>query len=299
MKPIAAFPSLMVCLAFSVFLLSCVEREDVTGPESDYTIQGTVQYWRDQSAAAGVPVGLSSIYKSETCITDSTGSYFFEGIKDVHYTIFPIETDEIDCYFIPESKEVTVRQTDITVLRFSALKYPKIILINNGPKKIIGVRVSAYARPQVWSDNLLSDDLAPFSGSEMIRIKHGTRLMEVTGIEDTEHFSDWIKISNILPGDSLVFPLTSLVKVENSSSKTLVRVAIDRDFSFPGLSMSFASGNLLRNWLAPGSVSEDIYYWPGQSDVTLTYLENSDSNIVILENIDISPGDTVYILFEI
>jgi len=298
MKRITAVIPLMVCLAFSMMLLSCVEREDVAGPETGYTISGTVQYWRDQSAAAGVLVGLSGISKSETCITDSTGSFSFTDVEDGTYTILPIETAEIDCYFIPESKKVTVREEDITVFRFSALKYPRLILRNNSPKKIIGVRVSAYARPQVWSDNILSGDLAPFSGSEMIRLKSGTKLMEVTGVEGTLQFAEWIKVSYIAPGDTLVFPLSSLIKVANNSSKTLVRVTIDRDFSFPGLSMSMGSENLLKNWLTPGSVSENIYYWPGLSDFTLTYLENSDSNFVEIQNIDITPGDTVYIPFE-
>lgn len=297
----APFIHLMVCLAFLMILLSCVKREDVTGPESvsGYTIRGSVQYWGDEIAAAGVLVGLSGISKSETCITDSTGSFSFTDVEDGTYTIFSIETAEIDCYFIPESKKVTVREEDITVFRFSALKYPRLILRNNSPKKIIGVRFSAYTRPQVWSDNLLSGDLAPFSGSEMIRLKSGTKLMEVTCVEDTLQFAEWIKVSYIAPGDTLVFPLSSLIKVANNSSKTVVRVEIDRDFSFPGNSMSLVSGNLLTKLLAPGSVSENIYYWPGLTDFTLTYLENSDSNFVEIQNIDITPGDTVYLSFEI
>lgn len=74
----------MVCLAFSMMLLSCVEREEVTGleTESGYTIRGSVQYWGDEIAAAGVLVGLSGISKSETCITDSTGSFSFTDVED-------------------------------------------------------------------------------------------------------------------------------------------------------------------------------------------------------------------------
>ncbi len=293
--------ALIFCLAFSMILLSCNKGKEVTvsEPQATYTILGSVQYWGNNKAVAGVKVGLSSLNKSETCITDSTGSYLFEVIGDVHYTIFPIETEEIDCYFSPESREVIVRDKDITLISFIASKYPKVILQNNSPKIITGVRISPYSKTQTWSDNLLSTDLAPFSGSERIHIKAGNKIMEVTWVENTVQSADWVSIDNVLPGDSLVFPLNSLIKVENRSSETLVSVVIGRHFTFPGSILGFNSGNLLRTLLVPGSVSEDIYCWPGQSDVKLTYLENADSINVILENVDISPGDTVYIPFEI
>jgi hypothetical protein len=298
MKPIAAFPSLMVCLAFSVFLLSCVEREDVTGPESGYTIQGTVQYWRDQSAAAGMTIELRSAYAETTCITDSTGSFCFTDLENHVYHIVPIGTEEVDCYFSPESTEVVVSGEDITVSRFLAFRYSKVILNNNGLWKVVGVKAARSDNPDDWTDNLLSNDLAPFTGSEEIHLIPNTWFMEITWIEDTKQFRDLIEIGYILPEDSLVFPLNSIIKIQNNSSKIIEKVEIFRPIKFPGETVTYTNGrNFLNDKLLPGFVSEDIYVWRGFNYIKLTYLEDSVSDFFTTGAIDIPPGDTVYIPF--
>ncbi len=299
----APFIHLMVCLAFSMILLSCVEREDVAGPETGYTISGTVQYWRDQSAAAGITIQLRSAYAETTCITDSTGSYCFTGLENHVYQIVPIGPAEVDYYFSPESTEVVVSGEDITVSRYLAFRYPVVTLKNNGPWKVVGVAASSRDTPDTTDimHNLLSKELEPFTGSEEILIKSGFWIVLVSYLEGTKELTNVLGVT-IMPEQSLVFPLNSIIKVENTGSSTITMVHVIRCLSMGSRGewgdYTDWSENLLTKEVPPGTVSEDIYVWPGCRDVTLSYPIDSFNSYVIHTDVNFSPGATVYLAFE-
>ena len=358
MKPVSAFVLFLVCLSFSLALLSCQEAQEtggeLTGPEIGYTISGTVQYWRDQSAAPGIAVKLKSAYAETTCVTDSSGSYCFTGLEHHVYQVIPVGAGETDYYFEPESTEVVISGgvvtaaspntnyvvdgREITFNRFLALRYPEVILENNGPWKVVGVEaLRSDARPgtiiifisgrpyefingimsEVWrydsnapldttdnTDNLLAKDLEPFICSEKVRIKSGFWDFVVTysdGLKGLRGKDNTIRGICILPEGSLVLRLNSVLKVKNNSSNIITSVEIRGCASFwthLGTTPQW-SGNLLETEIHPGSVSENIYVGSGgYRDVRLVCSENSHSSYFIHENINVSPDDTVCLTFE-
>ena len=345
MKGLIALIPFMVCLIFTMILLSCVKKEDVTEPDTGYAISGTVKYWRDQSAASGITVELRSAYAETTCVTDSAGSYCFAGLKDHVYRIVPIETNGAYYYFEPESTEVVISGEDITVTtpgadlvisgeditlsRFLALGYPEVVLENNGPWKIIGVKarrikapasdvnsivfypVAMYIDRSIISvgtkdniDNLLAKDLEPFTCSEKVRIKPGYWNFIVTssnGLTGLKAKDNTIRGICVRPEELHVLPLNSVLKVRNNSSSFKIKSvefgSCDSTWSSWGRTQRW-SGNLLKKEVFPGSFSEDIYIWPGCQNVILGYSENSYSSSAMQTDISFSPGDTVYLTFE-
>ncbi len=309
MKRITAVIPLMVCLAFSVALLSCGGGQETTGleTESGSTIQGIVQIWRDQSAAAGIKVQLKSAYGETTCVTDSTGSYFFTGLEKHVYKVIPIGKYGVDYYFIPESRDIVLSGEDITVSRFSAIRYPEVTLKNNGPWMVVGVTAITKYTPDTtdFMDNLLSKDLEPFTGSGEILIQSGLWIMVVSYLEGTKELIN-VSSVNISPEQSLVLPLNSILKVENNGSITITSVETIRCL---GMAVrgewgdyTYWSENLLTREVPPGTVSEDIYVWPGCREVILVYPigspEDSLNSYVMHTDVNFSPGDTVYLTFE-
>jgi len=323
MKSSVGIIPFMVSLAFSMVLLSCQEAQktagELTGPEIGYTISGTVQYWRDQSAAAGIAIQLRSAYGETTCVTDSTGSYRFTGLENHVYQVVPIGPAEVDYYFSPESTEVVISGGEVTAAspntnyvvdgqeitfnRFLALRYPEVILENNGPWEVVGVealkryvpsdttiffigsipyrfindvlcRVSYFEILNVTLDtteiidNLLAKELAPFTCSEKVHIKSGYWDFVVTysnGLKGLMRRDNTIRSRRVPPEESLVLGLNSVLKVKNNSSNIITAVEIR------GCASIWAhlgttpqwSGNLLETEIHPGSVGENIYVGSG------------------------------------
>jgi len=309
MKPVSALVPFSVGLAFSMALLSCQEAqetgEELTGPEIGYTISGTVQYWRDQSAAKGITVQLKGAYVETTCVTDSSGSYCFTGLENHVYQVVPTGPAGVDYYFEPESRDVVLSGEDIEVSRYLAFRYPTFTLKNNGPWKI--VRLAAIRKDTPDSTgvmhNLLSKDLEPFTGSEEILIKSGFWIMLVSYLEGTEELTNVFGDVTIMPEQSLVFPINSILKVENTGSSTIIGVEAMRcllaDARGEWGDYTDWSENLLIKEVTPGTVSEDIYVWPGCREVILVYPVDSLNSYVMHTDVNFSPGDTVYIPFEI
>jgi len=299
MKRIIAFIPFMVCLAFSLALLSCGNDEGATEPEtvSSYTIRGSVRYFADETGAAGVTVGISGTYTEATCVADSTGSYSFTGIEDGGYMIFVVETGNIDYYFTPSSRSVTVSGGDVEVSRFFIIKYPKIILRNNGPWSIQKVLIYEDEGLFARHENLVSDPIAgqilPSSDSEEIRIMPGNWGFYVKYFKDSLGRYTHIETIRILPEDSLIYSLNSILKISNKDTRTVTGVKVTECNYTPW------GENLLEQEVPPNAMSQDIYIWPGCRDIILIYPQNSDSIDVLFPDVNVAPGDTLVILFDI
>jgi len=127
--------------------------------------------------------------------------------------------------------------------------------------------------------------------------------MLVSYLEGTEELTNVFGDVTIMPEQSLVFPINSILKVENTGSSTIIGVEAMRcllaDARGEWGDYTDWSENLLIKEVTPGTVSEDIYVWPGCREVILVYPVDSLNSYVMHTDVNFSPGDTVYIPFEI
>jgi len=296
-KGITAMNPLMASPAVSMIFLSCVKKADVAGPGTGYTIQGNIQYWRDETAIVGVTVGISGMHAEAACVTDSLGNYRFTGILNGEYTISPIKEAGLDYYFAPDYKTVIVSGRDVEVGRIFALKYPKIILNNNGPRTVLQVKKykadSPFARVENIVDEPIAGQILPSSDSEVIRIMPDTWGLFVLYKTHSSNRYAYIEPITIQPEDSLVYSLNSIIRISNNSTKTVTQVKVNE------CNVVSWGENLLEQEVPPNSVSQDIYVWNGCRDILLIYPENSDSMEVQFSDITVVAGDTIVIPFEI
>ncbi|MFC1614183.1 hypothetical protein ACFL5K_02685 [Gemmatimonadota bacterium] len=301
MKSKASAVILLVLLAFSAVFLSCDKEQEIfeSEPDPTFSVSGSIVGENPEIPVEGITLLLDGLYISDTftCVTGPNGEYCFADVEEAKYDIIPVEGLDSMYFFLPESLKVTLFK-DITVSNFTAFEYSRLFVENNSSKNISSVRLSRYARPQVWTDNIFSTDLAPYSISDRIDIKFGTWLLLVTWAEGLEGGVEMIELGKISPGDSLIFSIHSIMNVENTSSAILFSMTMARVFSFDGLTMKSGSGEMLENPVLPGTESEDMLVWPGLYEVECGYCAGSDTNSVTYEDYTISPGDTVLFSFE-
>ncbi|MFC1614182.1 hypothetical protein ACFL5K_02680 [Gemmatimonadota bacterium] len=301
MKSKASAVILLVLLAFSAVFLSCDKEQEIfeSEPDPTFSVSGSIVGENPEIPVEGITLLLDGLYISDTftCVTGPNGEYCFADVEEAKYDIIPVEGLDSMYFFLPESLKVTLFK-DITVSNFTAFEYSRLFVENNSSKNISSVRLSRYARPQVWTDNLLSNDLAPYSISDRIKLTFGTWLLEVTWAEGLNTGVDMISTGHINSGDSLIFPLQYAMKVENNSSAILFSMIMARVFAFEGVTMKMSSGEMLETPVLPGTETEDIYVWPGLYEIECGYYAGSDTNFVTYEDYTISPGDTVLFLFE-
>ncbi|MFC1614185.1 carboxypeptidase-like regulatory domain-containing protein [Gemmatimonadota bacterium] len=168
MKSKASAVIFLVLLASSVVFLGC--KNSGTEPVPTYNVQGHV---RDvlNNGIEGVSLLLSGENLSETETSDSSGNYIFTGVEPGVYILYPSNHDH---YFSPDSQQVIVFTTDLTVKDFAALRYPYLIVSNEGTKTIVGVELNGCYSTQEnigeWTENLLSKEVQPGSDSDPIRM---------------------------------------------------------------------------------------------------------------------------------
>jgi hypothetical protein len=289
----------MVFLASSVVFYSCLEEKGISKsePEPTFSVSGSIVGYNPAVPVEGITVMLDGLYISDTCVTGPNGEFIFSDFEEATYDISPIEDPESIYYFFPESRQITLSK-DITVTNFTVYKYVQLFLENNSPKTISGVCLSRNIRQPVWTDNIFSNDLGPFSVSDRVKLKHGTWLLKVNWSEGLEQGEDMINIGTLSPGDSSIYPLNSIMKVENKGSTILFSVIMDRVFYYEGVTLKMSCGELLETPVLPGAESEEIYVWPGLHELECSYCVDSDTNFVTIEDYNIAAGDTVLFSFE-
>ncbi|MFC1614184.1 hypothetical protein ACFL5K_02690 [Gemmatimonadota bacterium] len=299
MKRKASAVIFLVLLASSVVFISCIKDQEIIEPEPEptFSVSGSIVGENPAIPVEGITLVLQGQSVSDTCVTGPNGEYCFADFEEATYDVIPVEGLDSTYFFLPESREITLSK-DITWSNFTVYKYSRLFIDNNSPLNISSVCLSRYARPQVWTDNIFSTDLAPYSISDRIDIKFGTWLLLVTWAEGLEGGVEMIELGKISPGDSLIFSIHSIMNVENTSSAILFSMTMARVFSFDGLTMKSGSGEMLENPVLPGTESEDMLVWPGLYEVECGYCAGSDTNSVTYEDYTISPGDTVLFSFE-
>ncbi len=300
MKSPAFIIHFIACLMFPAIFMSCnqgtQEAKEIIEPPSEltHTILGGIHDWKDQTAVAGIQVHIEGFSKYDTFITDSDGSYSFT-VEDGLYTISPVEPPDSEYYFYPTSREAYVNGGDISVTGFYAIRYPILILRNNGPRQISVVRIANVDQPNAWSDNLVENGLSAGSDSRHIRMDPGSWNIQVAYLEDSETLVAFIDDVKILPADTLIYPLNSILRIINSGSKTIVQVMAGECETNEWITYHPT------NEIPPGSESENIYLWTaGCYDLLLCYADPSKSYLpyVWVRDVLFSPGDTVYVTFE-